>query len=268
MSHRDVSPTPIPADAALATAPAEAGPAVPRPEEGAGRGWTTVRIAALAIGTLLLLLALPLLGGGGTALWADRTQRDGGYVTTDLHEFSTSGSALVTKETELGSAGLGWLYSPGLLGKVRVRVTPQSSGSRLFVGIGRSADVDRYLAGVDRTLISEFFEDKVERVVGGRAGSAPGTQDFWVASATGAGPQTVLWEPSDGSWTVVVMHADGRPGLDVEADLGARMPALPWIALGVFLGGAVFAAGGALLIPGAIRARPGPPESTGPREEQ
>src|SRR5262245_16807660 len=245
MSQSDTVPTPIPENATRARA-AERPP------------WTAGRVVSLAIGTLLALIALALLGVAGTALWADRTQRDAGYVTTDRHEFSTSGSALATEETELGAAGVGWLYGPGLLGKVRIRVTPRSPGSRLFVGIARSADADRYLAGVDRTVISEFFEDKVEQVDGGKAGSAPATHDFWVASATGAGPQTVRWEPSDGSWTVVVMNADGRPALGVEADLGARFPALPWIALGVLVAGVIVAAGGGLLIGGAFRRRTHP----------
>ena len=221
----------------------------------AGDPWTVGRIAALAIGTLLAVLALIMLGAAGTALWADRTQRDGGFVTSDRHEFSTSGSALTTRATELGTAGVGWLYGPGLLGKVRIRVTPQSAGSKLFVGIARSADVDRYLAGVDRTVISEFFDEKVERVDGGKARAVPARRHFWVASATGAGPQTVLWEPRDGSWTVVVMNADARPVLDVDADLGARFAALPWIALGLLIAGALFAAGGGVLIAGAIRTR-------------
>ena len=119
--------------------------------------WTAGRIAALVIGALLVLFSLALLGAGGTALWADRTQRDAGYVTTDVHEFSTSGSALATESTELGSAGVGWLYSPGLLGKVRIRVTPASSGSPLFVGSAARRDVDRYLAGVNHTVISDFW---------------------------------------------------------------------------------------------------------------
>ena len=245
MSQSDVSHTPIP----------DSSPAVGPPRSAAaGRSrWTAARIAALAIGILLALFALTLLGAAGTALWVDRTQREDGYVTSDPHDFSTAGSALVTEETELGTAGLGWLYGPGLLGEVRVRVTPRSPGSRLFVGIARSADADRYLTGVDRTVISEFFDDKAERVAGGTARSTPGTQSFWVASATGAGPQTVRWEPSDGSWTVVVMNADARPGLDVEADLGARFAALPWIALGVLIAGGIFAAASGLLIVGAMR---------------
>jgi hypothetical protein len=233
-----------------------AGPAAtPSRPEAAARpsGWTAGRIAALAIGALLVLVALVFLGSGGTALWADRTQRDAGYATSDVHAFSTAGSALVTERTELGSAGTGWLYAPGLLGEVRIRVTPVDPGAALFLGIGPSADVDRYLAGVDRTVISDFWTDTVETESGGAPAAVPGTQDFWVASSAGPGAQTLTWDPADGSWTVVVMNADGQPGIDVRADLGARIPALPWIAIGLLAAGAVFAAGGALLIAGAFR---------------
>jgi hypothetical protein len=196
---------------------------------------------------------LVFLGGGGTILWADLTQREAGYATTDAHEFATSGSALASERTELGSAGAGWLYAPGLLGEVRIRVTPVSPDSDMFVGIGPSADVDRYMTGVDHTVITDFRTDSMEDAAGGAPASAPGTQDFWVASSTGPGARTLTWAPDDGSWTVVVMNADGRPGIDVRADLGARVPALPWIGVGLLVAGAVFAAGGALLIAGAIR---------------
>jgi membrane protease YdiL (CAAX protease family) len=207
------------------------------------------------IGVSLVLFSLILLGAGGTALWADRTQRDAGYVTTGVHEFSTAGSALATVRTDLGKAGVGWLYSPGLLGKLRIRVTPVSVGPPLFVGIGPSADVDRYLAGVHHTVISEFWRDEVEAVDGGPARSAPTTQHFWVASDTGPGPRTLAWDPTHGAWTVVVMNADGRPGINVGADLGARIPAVLWIAVGLLTTGGFFLLGGVLLIADAIRRR-------------
>lgn len=252
MNQTDVSPT-TPSEQAPARVEEPPGPKV---APGASRR-TAGRIAPLVIGALLVLVSLVLLGGGGTGMWAYLTKRDAAYVTTGVHKFSTAGSALATKPTHLGSAGAGWLYSPTLLGKVRIRVTPVSAGSPLFVGIARSKDVDRYLAGVDRTVINEFFGDKVEPVAGGRPRSAPATQRFWVASSSGAGTRSLVWKPADGTWTVVVMNADGRPGVDIGADLGARMPALPWIALGLLVGGAVFMAGGALLIVGAIRRRTG-----------
>ena len=214
--------------------------------------WTGGRITAVVMGTLIVLLSLILLGAGGTGLWADRTQRDEGYATTDVHRFSSSGSALATVSTELGSSGVAWLYPPGLLDEVRIRVTPTGDEGPLFVGIGPSPDVDRYLAGVNHTVITEFFGDETRAVDGGSVSSPPGSQDFWVASATGSGSQTVLWEPTDGSWTVVVMNADGRPGIAIGADLGAKVSALPWIALGFLVAGGLLLAGGALLIVSAF----------------
>ena len=210
------------------------------------------RITAIVIGALLVLLSLALLGAGGTALWADRTQRDGGYATTDVHEFSTSGSALATVSTELGSAG-GRLASPDLLDEVRIRVTPTSAGPPLFVGIGPSTDVDRYLTGVHHTVINEFWGDKTETVDGGSPASAPRTGLL--------GRVLHRLRPADPGMGSDGRIVDGRRDerrratwIDVGADLGAKLPALPWIGLGVLIAGAVLLAGGGLLIAGAIRA--------------
>jgi hypothetical protein len=258
VNEREVSPGALSAaDTAQRERGSQATAAVPpRPQAAVRRsGWTGGHIAALVIGSLLVLVSLVLLGAGGTGVWADLTQRDGGYVTTSVQRSSTSGSALVTEPTHLGSSGVGWLYSPGLLGKVRIRVTPVSPGPPLFVGIGRSTDVDRYLAGVNHTVVSDFFGDKVEAMSGGPPRSAPGRQRFWVSSSTGSGARNLVWKPTTGSWSVVVMHSSGRPGIDVRADLGARMPALLWIAIGLLVAGAVFLAGGGLLIAGALRGR-------------
>jgi hypothetical protein len=130
------------------------------------------------------------------------------------------------------------------------------SNSRLFVGIGPTADVERYLAGTSHTVITDYFGDEAHYVGGGPPRTAPGAQRFWVASASGPGRQSVFWKAKDGSWTVVVMKADGRPGIAVHADVGARMSSLRWIAIGVTVAGLVFLAGGALLILGAVRRRP------------
>ena len=244
MSNIDVQPAPI----------AES--------DAASAGWTGGRVAQVVTGVLLMLVSLVLLGGAGTGLWLEATQRDGGYVTTDAHTFSSDGAALATRTTKLGSAGWGWLYSPGLLGKVRIRITPAQTDVPLFVGIARSADAGRYLAGVRHTVISEFFDNKVEPVDGGLPRSAPGTQHFWVASDSGRGARTVLWKPASGSWTVVVMNADASPGVDVRADLGARMPAVPWISAGLLAAGVVFLAGGVLLSLRATRGQRDRPATT------
>jgi hypothetical protein len=230
--------------------------AVPPPPSAAARpsGWTGGRITALVIGALLVVVALGLNAAGAVALWADLSRRDSaGYVTTDIHAFSTAGSALATDPVELGDPRVAWLYSTVVLGEVRIRLTPADPGSITFVGIGPSDDVDRYLAGVSHTLISDFWSDRVQVIGGGTPASAPGTQDFWVASASGTGAQTLTWDSANGSWTVVVMNADGKPGVDVTTDLGATMPSLVGIAVGSLVIGGVFLIGGVVLIVGAIR---------------
>lgn len=227
---------------------------VPLEEAPSRTRWTGGQIAALVGGVVLILVSLALMGAGGTAVWAE-FQRDAGYVITGNHQFSSSGSALATESIDMGSAGVGWLYSPDLLGKVRIRVTPEGAGAPLFVGIGPSSAVDRYLAGVNRTVITDYWSDDVEDVAGGKPASAPGEQSFWVASDTGTGPRSLVWDPKGGKWTVVVMNASGRPGVAVNADLGARVPHLEWISVGLLVVGAFVLAGGVLLLVVAIRRR-------------
>jgi hypothetical protein len=219
-------------------------------------GWTAASIIGLVVGSLLILISIPMLGSGGTVLWATAAKRDAGYLTTDVREFSTSGSAVTTISTDLGSSGMGWLYAPGLLDEIRIRVTPRSGDPELFVGIGPTVDVNRYLEGTGKSVILDFWSHDVRDVDGDAPGSAPTEQGFWVASDTGAGPRSLVWEPTPGAWTVVIMNADGGPGIDtVATDLGATMPAVVWIGLGLLLAGAVFLIGGILLVAGAFRRR-------------
>jgi len=229
--------------------------APPPPTAGAHRsGWSAGRITALVIGSVLGLVSIGLLGAGGTALWADLTQRDAaGYVTTGIHGFSTEGSALTTAPAELDSPGVGWLYPSVVLGNVRIRVTPVNGSTSVFVGIASSSDVDRFLADVSHTVISDFWTEGSQSVAGGAPGSDPGAQGFWVASASGVGTQTLNWDPQSGSWSVVVMNPDGRPGVDVVADLGATYPALLGIAIASLALGVILLVVGVLLVGSAIR---------------
>ena len=256
MNESQVSPTELSEGDATRIGERPRGPASVPPPPALGAAptrWTAGRVTALVIGALMALMSVGLLGGGGTALWVDLSHRDAaGYVTTGVHSFSTVGSALATEPVDLGDPGVGWLYSAVVLGEVRIRVTPQSPDTTVFVGIGPSAHVDRYLAGVSRTVISDFWTDG-QVTTSGHPGSAPVTQDFWVASATGTGPQSLTWDPTNGSWTVVVMNADGGAGVDVTADLGATMPTLFAIAVGVLVFAGLFLIGGVLLVVGAIR---------------
>ena len=62
------------------------------------------------------------------------------------------------------------------------------------------------------------------------------------------GTQSLTWRPTGGTWVIVVMNADGRPGVSVTADAGATVPDLRWIAVGLIGVGAVLLASAIVLI--------------------
>ncbi|MET8846805.1 DUF4389 domain-containing protein [Amycolatopsis sp. NPDC004625] len=211
----------------------------PPPPHPHASGWTAGRIAAAVTGAVLVLGSMGLLTGGATVLWADRTQRDAdGYLTAST-TFVASGYAVATDPVRLEGVPVPKLES--FLGDVRIRAT-DTGGRPVFVGIGRTADVERYLAGTEYTTAGNRTH------VGGAPAVPPGDAPGWIASASGAGTQTVGRPVASGEWTAVVMNADGSRGISVRAEAGATAPALGWIALALLVSGLVVLAGGVVLI--------------------
>jgi hypothetical protein len=221
------------------------------------QGWTAWRITALVGGSLLFLISLGVLVGGGAAAWADNTQRDAaGYLTTGAHTFATPSYALTSDGIDLRSRADAFKPSH-YLGTVRVRVTPVKSNQPVFVGIASKTAVDRYLAGVSRDVVTNWPEGKTASH--GQAGNPPAVRpalmNMWAAQSTGTGTQTLTWQPASGRWTVVAMNADASPGLSVSADVGATAPNLGWIALGLLAGGGLLLLlAGSLIVVPVIRA--------------
>jgi uncharacterized protein DUF4389 len=215
--------------------------------------WTGGRIASLVVGTLVALASLGLFAAGGVSLWGHTALRDSaGFVTSGEEVFSTSAYALTSDniDLQLGTASVAGTF----LGDVRVRATARDPGASLFVGLARTADVESYLGGVQRTVVSSFRGDQDPRTITGGLPEAPPTsQRFWVASSTGTGTQTIRWAARSGSWTLVAMNADRSPGLSFTADVGATFPALPWVATGLLAGAAVSLVIGGLMVAVPIR---------------
>jgi hypothetical protein len=210
--------------------------AIEAPSAPAG-GWTAGRIVALVVGAVLGLISLGPLAGGGLLLWADRTQREDGYVTSPEHRFVDPGYAITTERIDLQVDGPDWLYGSRFLDKVRIRATPTDLGNAVFVAVARAIDVERYLAGVQRATITRFGDVTLRQFPGDAPETPPTEQTFWDASAVGNGTQTLVWDVREGSWVAVLMNADASPGIDVRADAGADVPVLPWIAAGLLVFG-------------------------------
>ena len=97
-------------------------------------GWTAARIVSVVIGAVLVLISLGLLGAGGTALWAETTQRDaGGYLDLGTATSSTTGYALASDTIDLHAAGNGWDAAKSLFGTVHMQ--PPAFGRQRHPGL-------------------------------------------------------------------------------------------------------------------------------------
>ena len=225
--------------------------AEPRGKEGGTAG----KVVLIVLGVLAGILAFGFLASGCALVAIDRTQRDDdGFLMSPSRELTTSTYAIVSESADLDTGGAEWALDT-FLGTVRIR---SDSERPVFVGIGPAAAVDAYLRDVDHVEIDDL-DNSGDPEYTTRPGAAPqgppGSEAFWSASASGSGEQTLEWEPEDGLWRVVLMNADASRGVTSDMSIGAELDSVLWIGLGLLGLGALFAAGTALAITGAVRRR-------------
>ncbi len=225
----------------------------------------------IVAGSLLALIAVGVVAAGAYGLWLHTTQRSDGYVMTSSERFSSGGYALATRTLEISSDVPSFLYGRDWLGDVRIRGESANPGRPLFIGIGRKADVDRYLAGVAHSEVVDVnanpfgttYRPSYRIRLGGKPATAPGSAQFWVASVAGRGSQALTWSVKEGRWAVVVMRPDGSRGVSADLAAGAKLPALLWASIGLLVVGLLILGGAAALIYFGARERraPAPPAS-------
>ncbi|HTT54913.1 MAG TPA: hypothetical protein VMH35_26275 [Streptosporangiaceae bacterium] len=203
----------------------------------------------MAIGLLLALCSLGLLGAGGVALRASTTQRHGGDIDLGTWSYRSTGYALVSTTAGLYGATGGLPAPQSLLGTVRISVTPAPGAGPVFAGIAPSAAASHYLAqvGYDTVRGITHYHPVYTRHTGGAPATAPARAGIWAARTAGPGTQTLTWPDRSGSWTVAAMNADRSRPVAVRISVAASLPSLGWIAAGLLAGGVLVLAGGAAL---------------------
>jgi hypothetical protein len=186
-------------------------------------------VARILIGlvTAGLLLAgtvlLAIFGGDGT-------------VASGTQPVDSSRTALVWSVEDL--ADLRELGDP--------RLEVSASDPEVFVGIGRAADVDRYLSGVAFDEVTDFevdpFELERQARPGARQAAPPTGETLWVAQGTGTAP--LDWKIREGDYSLVLMNADGTPGVDTGVEVKLAFPHVAAIAWGLLGLGALLGVGG------------------------
>lgn len=203
----------------------------------------STRTAAIAVTITALVLAI----AGAVAL-AGNALRDGdGYFTWPTETFTSSGYAVALKTVDISRAPR-WAFGDAGLDRVRV----EAHGDRpLFIGIARTADLDRYLRGTEHDEVSSLayhpFQVDYDHTSGRAPSRAPADASFWVESAGGTGNLALDWKPRPGSWRAVVMNADGARGVSADLQLGARTSLLRWTGIALLGLGVAAAALAAVL---------------------
>ncbi len=212
-------------------------------------------------GSIVAIVAALGLAVAGVAIWTDVDKRDGnGYLSANAHRFETPTRAIATDEVTIGTEIPKWL-----IGNVRVEA---ASAKPVFVGIARKAVVDAYLADVPHATAKDLDLDPFQVPYVTHSGSTepgrPADQRFWAASASGTDAAALTWKPKSGSWSIVLMNADGSPGVFADVSAGARIAWLLWAGIGVAVVGGLLLAAAALMLVRGLRDRQGPAAGAAP----
>jgi hypothetical protein len=195
------------------------------------------------VGSLATISAIGLIAVFGSASALDSGQ----------HQVSTSASALVTDVAHVQNThGVGTLT-----GWPTLRLTASGGDAAgVFIGIGPAAAVDEYLAGVAVDQVTDLtiapFELTTARHPGDSTATAPGEQDFWVASADSRSTADLTWTVQDGDYRLVVMNADGIPNVIAQARVQLTLPDAFQISLIVLGSGLLILTGGVVVLVGAL----------------
>ena len=229
-----------------------------------------MKIAVIVLGALVVLAAGACAVGGGTLAAVMGTD---GRVESGTERIDTATFALVSEVADIAEEDPDAAKAISRA-DVEVRIRAESRNDKdTFIGIARAGDVDTYLADVRRDIVNDIDFDpdfRIEKtlVEGDDEPDPPADQDFWVASATGSGQQTLDWEVAQGAYRLVLMNADASEGVDLDASIGVKIPFAFQIGLGLLITGLIFALIGVAMIILAVRSGPEPapvrPQPSGP----
>jgi hypothetical protein len=214
------------------------------------------------VGSMMAMSAFGLLAGGLGLRIADTVMRDNqGYLMSSTERYDSPGIAVTSQNVELTSGSASFDVANRFLGTVKIEAESRTPEA-IFVGVARTSDVDAYLRGVAHTTVTDPSgnngDPQTTYVDGSTTAQRPGDENFWVASSEGAGKQVLTWEPEDGEWTFVVMNAEGTSPVRAQVAVGAEVPILDNIAIGLLISGLVLLGFAVLVLWLAIRRRSTP----------
>jgi hypothetical protein len=209
-------------------------------------------VGAVVVGTTLVVIGFLTAISGAVLLALFNT---GSAVSSGQHSVSTPTSALVT---DLDMISTVTHAGPIITTPVLHLTASGTAGTPVFVGIGPSDRVAKYLDGVAVDHVRDLDLSPFSLITDRQAGDAPATppaaQDFWVAAAQSSSVTDLTWQIRDGSYAVVIMNADGSVEVASMVEVGVSLPGSTalWLAV-LFVGVGFVVVGGIVIAVGTIR---------------
>jgi hypothetical protein len=227
------------------------------PQAGQRRRMGAGRIIVIVLASLLALFGLAVAAGGGALAWAHNSRDSQGFLTTDPEQFSTPTAVLASDGVDIDISGNNWFAKH--LGTLRITATSRN-GKPIFIGIAPVGDVRAWLGPAAHDQVNDLevdpFSVKYLRQPGAvLAVSAPVPQTFWTVRSTGGATQVLNWKITGGQWAIVIANADGSPGVDVNARLGAKLSWLGPLSITLIVAGLVLFVIAIVIIVLAVRGR-------------
>lgn len=192
---------------------------------------------AIVFGVALVVAGVAL-GWSGLAPLSETWEAQGGYFMSDPLTVDRATHAVVAEDVDLLRGRYDTLAEETFLfsfmgepDEVRMQGIPSTSDG-LFMGIAPTTTVETYLGDVAHDEIVDWDANQASITdveytshEGVTIPGDPGSESFWVASASGTGGQTLEWTIEPGDWTVVVMNEDASRGVVAELRFGTLVPA-------------------------------------------
>ena len=236
---------------------------------GTGNGFG--KAVAILLGGFFILIAIPVLFGGGALMGVTGIfDQGGGYIGVNNINMETNTQMLVAKEMDINygdfNGPTNWVWEPKMSDLVTIKINAESNkGGNVFIGIVDASDGYAALGNSAYDQITQIYTGEHWRQTpyieyryhpGDNITTSPTDLNIWVAEASGSGEQTLTWSPEAGNYWLVVMNENGAANVDVNVGASVKMPILNTIGNGLFVGGLVLLAlGVAIVYFGAIKPR-------------
>lgn len=225
-----------------------------------GTGWGIMQILAVFFGVMLLLTSFGLIFGGGFLIFGmDSISQPDGYFMSRSVQCGVSSYAIFQPGIEIRMDGMP-VWRPMMQDIVTIKITAKNNdpSKEVFIGIASTTDANSYLSTVEYSTLTQqpwvfdrWSQDKLPTFSlhsGIAPSKSPVSMNIWVASINGQGTQSLTWIPQTGDYSVVIMNSDGSKNVDVSVQLGAKIPILRGIGVGLLVGGIIMGFLGALIV--------------------